>query len=179
MMEIELKARLDNPAAVEACVVSFARYVRTFDKSDEYWHGRGWRDARGTKGFRLRKDNGTSVVTFKQKTCLDGMEVNKETEFEVSDAEAFYALVLRLDCEPYYRKRKHGTAYEYQGCTIELLEVDGLGHFIEIERLIESNDNVEVAKAKELVRSILAKAGVSDEQIEARTYSAMISGDAY
>jgi len=177
MMEIELKARLDDPRTVEAQVASFARYLRAVDKTDEYWHGQGWRQSRGSKGFRLRKDEGISIVTFKQKNYVEGMEVNEETEFEVSDPAAFNALVRRLDCEPYYSKRKLGTAYEFQGCTIELVEIAGLGSFIEIERLIEDNEPAAVEKAKSLVRSILAKAGVREQSIEPKSYSALILGE--
>jgi adenylate cyclase, class 2 len=176
MTEIELKARVDDPEAVERRVASFASYQRAFDKSDEYWHGQSWRDARGTKGFRLRKDDGKAVVTFKRKTYLEGMEVNNETEFEVSDPDAFNALAERLDCERYYSKHKRGTAYGYDSCTIELVTVDGLGAFIEIECLIEGEDTALVNEAKARVRSILAKAGVPESRIEGRGYSELILG---
>jgi predicted adenylyl cyclase CyaB len=178
MTEIELKAHIDDPAAVERQVASFASYQRAFDKSDEYWHGQLWREARGTKGFRLRRDDGKAVVTFKRKTSFDGMEVNEETEFEVSDPIAFDALVERLGCERYYSKRKRGTAYGYDDCTIELVSVDGLGSFIEIECLVEGDDPVRVSGAKAKVRSILARAGVPESRIEARGYSELILGAA-
>jgi predicted adenylyl cyclase CyaB len=176
MTEIELKARIDDPAAVELRVASFAARQRAFDKSDEYWHGSGWRAARGTKGFRLRRDDGRAVVTFKRKTYLEGMEVNDETEFEVSDPVAFNSFVQRLDCERYYSKRKRGTAYGYDDCTIELVAVDGLGSFIEIECLVEGEEPSLVSAAKARVRSILAKAGVPESQIEGRGYSELILG---
>jgi adenylate cyclase, class 2 len=174
--EIELKARIRDPGVVEARVASFARFMRRFDKSDQYWHGQGWRSERGTKGFRLRTDGGKAIVTFKQKNYRDGMEINRETEFEVSDPEAFGALASRLDCEPYYRKHKSGSAYEHDGCTIELVSVEGLGSFIEIERLIEGEKPEQVARAQALVRSVLAKAGVPECDIEARGYSELILG---
>ena len=176
MTEVELKARIDDPAAVERRVASFAACQRAFDKSDEYWHGRGRRDARGTKGFRLRRDDGKAVVTFKRKTYLEGMEVNNETEFEVSDTDAFNAFVERLDCERYYSKRKRGTAYGYDGCTVEIVSVDGLGSFIEIECLVDGEDPVLVGEAKAKVRAILAMAGVPENRIEGRGYSELMLG---
>ncbi len=177
MTEIELKASIDDPVAVERRVASFASCQRAFDKSDEYWHGRDWREARGTKGFRLRRDNGKAVVTFKRKTYVEGMEVNDETEFEVSDPESFNAFVERLGCERYYSKRKRGTAYGHDDCTIELVSVEGLGSFIEIECLIEGDDPVHVSEAKAKVRSILVRAGVPESRIEGRGYSELILGD--
>jgi len=80
MMEIELKARVRDKAAVQKRVESFARFLRDFDKSDEYWHGPDWRFARGTKGFRLRKDGEKALVTFKQKRNDGGIEINREAQ---------------------------------------------------------------------------------------------------
>ncbi|MBU0928656.1 MAG: class IV adenylate cyclase [Spirochaetes bacterium] len=174
MMEIELKARVRDAAAVAERVSGFASYARDFDKSDEYWHGPDWRFVRGTKGFRLRMDGERAIVTFKQKRNDGGIEINRETEFEVSDAVAFKALVERIGCEPFYRKRKSGKAYEYDGCTIELVRVDGVGDFIEIERLVERDDPAEIALAQGSVRAILAMSGVPDGEIEGRSYSELV-----
>ncbi|HOZ72415.1 MAG TPA: class IV adenylate cyclase [Spirochaetales bacterium] len=174
MTEVELKARVRDPSAVEARVASFAAFVRSFDKADEYWHGPDWRFTRGTKGFRLRMDDGKAVVTFKQKRCDGGIEINRETEFEVSDPAAFKALVERVGCEPFYAKRKVGRAYSYDGCTIELVNVGGIGDFIEVERLIDGEEPAAVALAQGSVRSILSMAGVPEGEIEGRSYSELI-----
>lgn len=174
MMEIELKARVRDKAAVAARVAAFARFLRNFDKSDEYWHGPDWRFVRGTKGFRLRKDGEKALVTFKQKRNDGGIEINKETEFQVSDAAGFEALVQRIGCEPFYNKRKTGAAYDYDGCTVELVAIEGLGDFIEIERLIEKDEPAEIALAQGSIRAILAMSGVPEGEIEGRSYSELI-----
>jgi adenylate cyclase class 2 len=174
MMEIELKARVRDKAAVEQRVESFARFLRNFDKSDEYWHGPDWRFSRGTKGFRLRKDGEKALVTFKQKRNDGGIEINKETEFEVSDSAGFEALVQRIGCEPFYNKRKTGKAYDYDGCTVELVRVEGLGDFIEIERLLEKDEPAEIALAQGSIRAILSMSGVPEGEIEGRSYSELI-----
>ncbi len=173
-MEIELKARLREPEAVHARVASFARFMRDFDKADEYWHGPDWRFSRGTKGFRLRRDGEKALVTFKEKRNDGGIEINRETEFEVSDADAFDALVKRIGCEPFYTKRKTGKAYDYDGCTVEIVDVAGLGTYIEIEHLLPRDDPAEIAVAQGGLRAILAMAGVPDGDIEGRSYSELI-----
>lgn len=174
MMEIELKARLRDKADVEKKVATFATFLRSFDKADEYWHGPDWRFVRGTKGFRLRMDDQKAVVTFKQKRNDGGIEINNETEFEVSDAKAFEALVERIGCEPFYRKRKIGKAYEFEGCTIEIVDVEGIGSFIEIERLIQFDDPEAIAIAQGTLRTILSMAGVPASEIEGRSYSELV-----
>ncbi len=174
MMEIELKARLRDKAAVEEKVASFATFMRNLDKADEYWHGPDWRFVRGTKGFRLRMDEQKAIVTFKQKRNDGGIEINNETEFEVSDAKAFKSLVERIGCEPFYRKRKIGKAYEFEGCTIEIVEVEGVGGFIEIERLLQVDDPEAIAIAQGTLRTILSMAGVPASEIEGRSYSELV-----
>jgi adenylate cyclase class 2 len=176
MIEIELKARLRNPEEVRDRVVGFAVHVREFDKTDAYWHGPEWRFARGTKGFRLRADGDKSIVTFKAKRNEGSIEINHETEFEVSDPHAFTALVERIGCEPFYCKHKTGSAYAFDGFTIELVKVDGLGDFIEVEKLLDSDDPESVAVVLGGLKGILARAGVPESDIEGRGYSELILG---
>lgn len=177
MLEIELKARVDDLGEVERKVALFARFVRRFDKLDSYWHGPDWRFARGTKGFRIRSDDGASIVTFKRKRNEGGIEINDETEFQVSDREAFLALVRRIGCEPFYEKRKAGAHYEFEGFTIELVSVPGLGDFIEIERVIPGDEDPSlVAMIQGELKAVLARSGVPESSIEGRSYSELILG---
>lgn len=174
MLEVELKARLQDPVATEGRVRLFAKRVREFDKADSYWHGPEWRIARGTKGFRLREDGGRNIVTYKTKRNEGGIEINRETEFEVSDPAAFIGFLERIGCEPFYEKRKKGVAYERDGYLIELVEVAGLGHFIEIERLLPGDDPEAIALALGGLKETLAMAGVPEADIEGRSYSELI-----
>ena len=115
-------------------------------------------------------------MTFKAKRNEGGIEINHETEFEVSDPAAFTALVERIGCEPFYRKHKSGNAYTYDGFTIELVRVAGLGDFIEVEKLLDNDDPETVAVILGGLKGILAKAGVPESDIEGRGYSELILG---
>ncbi len=179
MIEVELKARVEDPQATEARVAAFARLVGAFDKADAYWHGPDWRLHRGKKGFRIRKEGEATFVTFKTKRCEGGIEINREREFAVSDHDAFIELVERLGCEPFYTKRKTGRRYEFDAgggkpIAIELCEVEGLGWFIEIEALLETEDPAAVALAQGEIRSVLARSGVPESAIESRYYSELL-----
>jgi len=180
MIEVELKARLGDRAAVEERVASFARLAGPFDKLDAYWHGPEWRLQRGKKGFRIRADGDATFVTFKTKKCEGGVEINREREFEVSDRGAFVELAERLGCEPFYTKRKTGRRYELSSggtaapIAIEICEVEGLGWFIEIEALLEAEEPAAVALAQGEIKGILARAGVPESAIESRYYSELL-----
>jgi adenylate cyclase, class 2 len=181
VIEVELKAHLRDRAATEAAVASFARPAGRVEKSDAYWHGPDWRLNRGTRGFRVRSEGGSTVVTFKTKRSEGGIEINREREFEVSDSLAFEEFALRLGCEPFYGKRKTGLAFKVGGsdpcpheATIEILAVEGLGDFIEIEVLLEDEDPSHVALAQGEIRALLARAGVDESEIESRFYSELL-----
>lgn len=188
MVEVELKAHLRDRAATLAAVSSFARAEGPVEKSDEYWHGPGWRRKRGARGFRVRSEGqaasgrgGLSVVNFKTKRSEDGIEINRESEFEVSDRETFVEFALRLGCEPFYAKRKRGLRFRSGGAgdcpdpaTIEILEVVGLGDFIEIEVLLPGEEPAAVALARAEIRALLARSGVPESDIEPRFYSELL-----
>jgi predicted adenylyl cyclase CyaB len=182
MIEVEVKARVSDKAAVLAKVAAFARSEGAVDKLDEYWHGPGWRENRGTRGFRLRAEGGETVVTRKSKSREGGIERNREIEFGVSDRDAFVELIENLGCEPYYTKRKRGEAFTVPAdsampggvATIEIFEVLGLGDFIEVELLVPEGDAEASVRAASRVRALLALSGVPESEIEPRFYSELL-----
>jgi predicted adenylyl cyclase CyaB len=182
VIEVEVKARLRDRAAVLARVGAFARPAGAVDKLDEYWHGPGWRDARGARGFRIRDEGGSTVVTRKQKRREGGVESNREIEFAVSDRAAFAEFAASLGCEPYYSKRKRGEAFscpaepggEGGPATIEVFELIGLGDFIEIEILVPEGDPETLSLASRRVLELLERAGLSKTDIEPRFYSELL-----
>lgn len=179
MIEVELKAHVADPAKVEAALRSFTTFVRAFDKKDAYWHGPEWRAHRGTRGFRVRTDDGEATATFKDKRTEGGIEINREREFVVSDPGAFAEFVERLGCEPFYAKRKRGLRFETgqgksRAIALELAELDGLGWFLEIEELVPEGDPAAIALAQGEIRSLLARAGVDESEIEPRFYSELL-----
>jgi adenylate cyclase class 2 len=182
VIEIELKARLRDRAATVATVSAFAGAGSEVDKSDEYWRGPDWRASPGARDFRLRVEGGSSTVNFKAKRSEGGIEVNRESEFDVSNRPAFVEFIRRLGCEPHYAKRKRGLKFSlaeegaYAGpATIEILEVPGLGDFIEIEILLEWEDPAAVERAGREIRALLSRSGVSEEAVESRFYSELLT----
>ncbi|HCJ93769.1 MAG TPA: class IV adenylate cyclase [Sphaerochaeta sp.] len=89
--------------------------------------------------FRLRREEDGITVTRKEKEERnDGVEVNHEIEFscQVEDFHGLGQFFASLAYVPLIEKRKHGTAWVHGTLTVELVEVDGLGWFLEMERLL-------------------------------------------
>ncbi|MFA6505799.1 MAG: class IV adenylate cyclase [Treponemataceae bacterium] len=175
-IEIELKAWVDDRTALRAKLEKFGRFVGAYQKDDEYWRPReeGSRETAGS-GVRIRRTGtGPAIVTFKIKEVRDGMEVNDEREFEVSEAETFSELLTRLGLSPWIRKRKVGEAWDLDGITAELSLIEGLGVFAELEILAESDDSHTVASARKRLLDALEQLGLPKEKIESRYYTEML-----
>jgi predicted adenylyl cyclase CyaB len=173
--EIELKAWVEDWAALETRLRATCEFVREFRKSDRYF--RSPAGAERDTSFRLRRDNGAAVVTFKEKRPRDGIEYNLEREFSVDDAETFLELVERIDCTEYASKIKTGLEFRSDGMTIELVRVDGLGSFLEIEIIEHTSDTVAHERAAMKIRTFLRTTGIDEDRIEARSYVDLLRGE--
>ena len=179
MIEVELKARVVDAEAVRAKLKAFAVYKYDFDKRDAYWHGPEWRINRGTRGFRVRSEGESVTVTFKNKRSEGGIEINREREFAITDREIFTEFIERLGCEPFFEKRKIGSRWEWSSgadspIVLELLEVPGLGLFLEIEALVADEEPAAIALARGEIVTLLERAGLDESDIEPRYYSELL-----
>jgi adenylate cyclase class 2 len=182
VVEIEVKARLVDFHATEAKVASWAKFAREFDKFDAYFVTADYNPNAST-GFRLRirSDEGKHFVSHKIKTIQSGIETNEEIEFEIGDPEAFVFILEKLGAIPDLRKRKTGRSYLWEGLTIELCRVEGLGDFIEIESLDSVRDLKDIAayeleSAREKLLKVLDKAGVERGFIELKSWGELLKG---
>lgn len=169
--EVEIKAWVDDPQALRQLLAEHYHHERSYLKEDVYYR------LPGGKGieFRLRVEEKASMVTAKRKSLKDGVEVNEEMEFHVSDAAEFERFAGYLGATVFARKRKSGDRYDASGTTIELSHVDRLGHFVEIERLVDDADSGRIRAAEREVRSLLGELGIPEEKVEPRYYTAMLA----
>ena len=204
--EIELKARITNPKTLMERIDAFAQALGSYVKEDAYWRPgavppsagsagsepRG-ADPRGTgspspealgSGVRIRREAWDSddpqwVVNFKRKEVRDGLEVNDEREFAVSDIGAFEELLERFGLQMWIRKRKSGRAWNFKDMTIEVSEVAGLGWFAELEIIAENNSEATVDAARKKLLDMLVRLEIPKESIEDRYYTEMLAALAH
>jgi adenylate cyclase class 2 len=123
-------------------------------------------------------------VTWKTRDLREGVEINDEREFEVSDAGVFEDLLGRLGLAPGIVKNKRGRAWVFGGCSpgdrsagvirAELSEVRFLGWFLELEILASRKDEEAAAEHRERLFSLLDRLEIPREKIEPRPYTAML-----
>jgi adenylate cyclase class 2 len=185
-VEIEIKAWVQNFDGLQKKLDALGEYRGSFKKSDAYWYPKAPVPAACTlppTGLRVRKEEDTApagavsravYVTYKVKKIQGGMEINDEKEFTVSEADVFEDLLACLGLEKRNCKRKKGLSYQIDGITAELLELPGLGSFIELEILSADDKNETVAAARSRLYKLLAELGIPETAIESRYYTEML-----
>ena len=120
--------------------------------------------------LRLRHMKDATVLTLKQMRSNEGD--NLEYETEVSEPEAMHKM---LDLLGWYstievkKVRQKGKLGPYELC---LDEVERLGTFLEIEKMVEEDSNPE--EVREELFKVLESLGLSREEEETKGYDTQI-----
>ncbi len=173
--EIEIKARLQKPEVIEGMVKERGEFVREFEKRDTYFRCRRG-DGRETD-IRIRVDDDKKTCTFKDRKTITGVEKNQEQEFEISDARSMALLLIRLGGHEILRKVKEGREYRLNSLTVEISEIEGLGFFIEVEKLLKDPAPDEYEGTEREIAELLQDLGIRRDDWEERTYMEMFGID--
>ncbi|MEX2442671.1 MAG: class IV adenylate cyclase [Alkalispirochaeta sp.] len=171
-VEVELKAWVQNPDEMRERLRQLGTPHRRYVKEDRYFGvGTTPEDAR----YRLRFDDNRWTCTFKQKEIRDGIEENHETEFDVSDGEAFESFLVSLGLRCIVTKRKEGESFRVDGVLAELSHVDYVGWFVELEVILtDESQPTAISGARSALTQLFQRLGLSLESVESRSYNRMI-----
>lgn len=173
--ETEMKVWVDDWAAVEAALRERGAFRGAFVKEDRYFRSTDPVLAPPDgPTFRIRVQDETATVTFKEKNREHGVEFNVEREFVIDDVNAFVHLVGVLGYVDDISKRKSGLGFDFDDLHVELVRVDGLGEFIEVESVSGDGDRDGRDAAAERIRSLLASLPVDMSRVEDRPYTQML-----
>jgi adenylate cyclase class 2 len=185
--EIELKARVQNSEDLKLLLCEKAEFLYAFEKQDSYWEPTEASDL-PPSGLRIRREKRTfqdgkveslTLVTFKTKEVRDGIEINDEREFSVKPEPLFEEFLRRLRLRPGVSKKKRGWAFIRKGINAELMEVSGLGWFLELEIIAEGvqaggSREENFTEGKKRLLDFLSGLGIAEEAIESRYYTQML-----
>jgi len=164
MREIEIKAKVSNQQALLNTIAQAGIQLSAPIKQHDVVYGqKGVADnAPGSIWLRIRTENDTRTI-FTLKQQYDGGLDSIEHETEVSNPTELHAIIVTLGFTLYSDITKSRRKAKYNGIEICVDTVEGLGSFIEAERITEEHANGDLV-AKELWTE-LEKFGVnrSDE----------------
>lgn len=173
-LEVEAKARVSGPEEVSAKLEKMGRELAPIDFEDAYYVP-GEVEGYSHHRFRVRRSGDRTLVTAKEPAGPDG-GASREWEFEVSDAERFLGFLSRFGFKPLLTKRKRGrrfaVAAEAGEATVEVVEIAGLGWFVEIEIMVDVEE--EVAMARATVEGLFHRLGISRHELEPTPYTLML-----
>jgi adenylate cyclase, class 2 len=174
MREIEIKARVkDKQKLLDKIKQLGITLGEPKTHHDVVFCKPGQKDyEKGSLWLRIRTENGSKVIwTIKGDTGrkLDSIE----HEVEVSDGEELEKMLRLLGNELYSDLTKTRQKAKYGEFEICLDDVDGLGTYIEVEKLFEDH-GVDYETAKEEIWGLLTKLGVSREDQEELGYDVLL-----
>lgn len=177
-LEIEWKMRLEQSeiARIRKSIACMAPDVVAHDilKEDTYY---GYPHDRKPL-FRVRNSGNSLVVTRKEKELrADGIELNREMEIDIPSRQSdqVHRFFVSLGFVPVISKRKSGNSWNFQNLTIELVHVEHLGWFLEVETLIPS-DSCESERTQAIAHlgSVRTRLGLDGRALESRYYIEML-----
>ncbi|WP_254862884.1 class IV adenylate cyclase [Halovivax gelatinilyticus] len=138
---------------------------RTFSKTDEALR------------IRTERRSGDERVelTYKGPLVERASKTRAEVETEVDDAVAAAEILERLGFEPAATVRKDRHRFAFDGVTITLDEVDGVGTYVEVERTATA-DSIDETRAE--LFATLDRLGLDpDEQVRTSYLGLMLEGE--
>ena len=147
---LELKARLADPAGAEAWCTGHATFISDVRQEDTYFRvGKGRLKLRVVGG----KDEGTLI--YYQREDRPDPKRSRVSLVPVDDTASLLDL-LRQALGLLVEVRKRRRIFRWGEVQVHLDEVDGLGTFLEFERMIDSDEEAGRAEAEfaELRRSL-------------------------
>ncbi len=169
MIEVEVRARVDDLDTVRKVLENLgARLVKSSTQVDKVFELDKFLDfehrvLEGGIIARIRQDDGKIKVQFKEISRTDG--AGMELSSEVGDMSLAVEFLEKLDFKECFTVRKKRDKYSYDGCIICLDDVELLGTFIEVEKMVDSLDMKEKAK-EDCIRLLekIAPFSVSEER---------------
>ena len=147
MKEVEVKAHVADLAAVKQKLASLGCELSepVIQEDVVYLHKPlTLKDVkRGIVSVRIRTQDGKNILTLK-KQLENGLD-KLEREIVFDDAEQAADMLEILDMHAASRLKKTRQKYKHQGMEICLDEVEGLGSFVEVEKIVdEGADSIAV-----------------------------------
>ena len=156
MIEIEIRAKIDNPEVIEHRLLEMgAEFVREIKQSDMIFGSPNNLDKQhkiveGGIAPRIRQESGRTTLEFKK---INREEGGFEITANLTNIDEGTELLHLLGFNEAFTIVKTRRCYDLAGYSVSIDEVDNLGFYVEIEKMIGDMD--EAPRAKDYCLNIL------------------------
>ncbi len=169
MIEVEIKVKIDDKdKVVEQLKKLGFKFIKKKFQEDIYFNGID-RDFKETdEALRIRDEDGNFFVTYKGKKIDKISKTREEIEVKIEDKEKMRQIFKKLGFKEVPPIRKIREIYRKGDMEASIDEVEGLGLFLELEKVISDiNDKDEVL---EEMMDILKALNISKDNIIRKSY---------
>ena len=184
MIEVEIKVSLmdeDSEKILEKLKSSGFEKEETKEQIDTYFNGID-RDFQVTdEALRIRKslnldsNKGTIYVTYKGKKLDAISKTREEIELEISEMDPMYKIFEKLGFKPVDPVRKVREIYRKDDLEVSFDNVDYVGNYLEIEKVVDDDSKRE--QALEELLNLLKSLNISTDKLEKRSYLELRRGN--
>lgn len=175
MMEVEVKVALDEKEKEEVLKkLRKACSTERFQEEEDVFFISTHNTSLGVNNtLKLRRSDGEAKLIFKNKE--DNKDLKRSLEFEVrvkeEDVGNLLQILRHLGFKESLIVRKRRISFYFNGCTVNVDDVEGLGSFLEVEVLSED----EVNDAFNRILEALSALGLSEKRLIRKSYAELIS----
>jgi len=149
MIEIEIRAKIENPEKIKVDLEKLgAKFIKSQKQIDRIFGHKQFLDENnmiieGGLSARIRTIDNVSILEFKEISREKG---GMEIVSNLSDANIGIAFLTKLGFEEAFTIAKQRNFYSYENLEIAVDDVEQLGYFIEVEKMIDYDDDKDTAK---------------------------------
>lgn len=175
MIEIEVKARVDDARKMERAIISMgATPIGIQDQADTYYNAPHRNFETTDEALRIRVEDGEAVLTYKGPKMDTVSKTRQEFQTVIKDTETMGNILSSLGFFLVATVTKRRKNYRLGDFFISLDEVRNLGSFIEIEIPVKNSRNYE--EKVESILKIIEKLGINRTATIRESYLEMILG---
>jgi adenylate cyclase class 2 len=175
MIEVEVKARVEDPKDVERAIIALgAAPIGIENQADTYYNTPFHDFAKTDEALRIRVQDNKYLLTYKGPKMDRFSKTREEFEVEINDANNMGNILSSLGFFPVATIVKKRKKYRMGDFFIAIDNVRNLGDFIEVEINLKESRNYE-EKVESIFRFI-EKLGISRDSTVRESYLEMFLG---
>ena len=173
MIEIEVKARVDDPKRLERAIIALGATPTGIQAQADTYYNAPHRNFEMTdEALRIRVEDGDAFLTYKGPKMDTLSKTRQEFQTMIKDSGTMGDILSSLGFFPVATVTKRRKNYRLGNFFISLDEVRDLGSFIEIEIPVKNSKNYE--EKVESILKIIEKLGISRTSTIRESYLEMI-----